>query len=68
MPFLPGKPLEMSKSAGKLTLFQLWRHPTFPLDQQTLAEVFNLRNFGGPEVERATIIYGRWKRFMNDHA
>lgn len=59
---------EITQTQHKLMLFQLWRDPTFPLDPKTLAEAFNLRNFGGPEDDGESTIYDRWKRFMADQA
>lgn len=55
---VPNSIFEFTDTQDKLFKFQLWRDGRFPMDPQTLAESWNLGNFG--EVLKGKTIMERW--------
>lgn len=59
---VPNSIFEFTDTQDKLFKFQLWRDQRFPIDPWTLAEAWNLGNFGTP---KAGDIMGRWKEWQD---
>ena len=59
---VPNSIFEFTDTQDKLFKFQLWRDGRFPIDPWTLAEAWNLGNFGNPT---STSIMDRWKEWQS---
>ena len=60
---MPGSLHQITQTQYKMFLLQFWRDGRFPIDPQTVAEGFNMTNFGNLPNNPITILE-RWKEWQ----
>lgn len=65
---VPNSSFNITDMNQKLLYLQLWRDPkNFPIDPWTLAEVFNLPNFGEAPADTMMERWQKWQDFINQY-